>query len=75
MSCGVGRRRGLDLPLLWHRPVATDPIRPLGWESPYTMSVILKSKKKKKEKEKEKEGKTTTRDKEDQFTIINRYIN
>ena len=32
MSCGVGRRRGLDpaLPWLWHRL-----IRPLAWEPPY----------------------------------------
>ena len=42
MSCGVGRRRGSDLVLLWlwRRPAATALIRPLGgnlrmlWERP-----------------------------------------
>ena len=36
MSCGIGRRRGSDPPLLWlwHSPVATAPIRPLAWEEP-----------------------------------------
>ena len=35
MSCGVGRRCGSDpaLLLLWCRPAATAPIRPLAWES------------------------------------------
>ena len=44
MSCGVGRRRGLDPALLWlwRRPVATDPIRPLAWEPPYAAGVVLK---------------------------------
>ena len=34
MSCGVGRRHGLDLVLLWlwRRPAATALIRPLAWE-------------------------------------------
>ena len=34
MSCGVGHRHGSDLALLWlwHRLVATVPIRPLAWE-------------------------------------------
>ena len=37
MSCGVGHRRGSDPALLWlwHRLVATVPIRPLAWEPPY----------------------------------------
>ena len=36
MSCGVGRRRGLDPTLLWLwcRPAATAPIQPLAWEPP-----------------------------------------
>ena len=36
MSCGVGRILGLDPALLWlwHRLVATAPIRPLAWEPP-----------------------------------------
>ena len=37
MSCGVGGRRGSDPALLWLwcRPVATAPIGPPAWESPY----------------------------------------
>ena len=39
VSCGVGRRRGLDPVLLWLwcRPAAIAPIRPLAWEPPYAM--------------------------------------
>ena len=39
MSCGVGRRRGLDPALLWLwcRPAATALIRPLAWEPPYAV--------------------------------------
>ena len=50
MSCGVGRRCGLDPVLLWlwHRPAAIAPIRPVAWELPYAAGVALKSKKKKK---------------------------
>ena len=46
MSCGVGRRRGLDLVLLglWYRPTATALILPLAWEPPYALGVALKSK-------------------------------
>ena len=53
MSCGVNRRRGSDPEFLWLwcRPVATAPIRPLAWERPHAMDVVLKSKKKKKKKE------------------------
>jgi len=44
MSCGVGRRPGLDPELLWlwHRPAATAPIRPLAWEPPSAMGAALK---------------------------------
>ena len=54
MSCGVGRRCGLDLALLWlwHRLAAAVPIGPLAWELPYATGAALKSKKKKKKKEK-----------------------
>ena len=47
MSCGVGRRHGLDLVLLWlwRRPAAVAPIRPLAWELPYASGVALKKKK------------------------------
>ena len=47
MSRGVGRRRGLDLVLLWLwcRPSAAAPIRPLAWEPPYIVGVALKRQK------------------------------
>ena len=43
MSCGVGRRRGLDPTLLWlwHRPAAIAPIRPLAWEPPHAAGAAL----------------------------------
>ena len=43
MICGVGRRRSLDLVLLWLwcRPVATVPIGPLAWEPPYAVGAAL----------------------------------
>ena len=41
---------GLDLVLLWlwYRPAARAPIRPLAWELPYAVGVVLKRPKKKK---------------------------
>ena len=50
MSCGVGRRRGSDLALLllYRRPAATAPIRPLAWELPYAAPAAPKCKKTKK---------------------------
>ena len=47
MSCGVGRRRGLDLALLWlwHRPAAIALTRPLAWEPPYAVGVAQKGQK------------------------------
>ena len=44
VSCGVGRRRGLDPTLLWlwYRPAATVPIRSLAWEPPYATGAALK---------------------------------
>ena len=50
MSCGIGRRRGLDLELLWLwcRPAATALILPLAWEPPYAVRAALKRQKKKK---------------------------
>ena len=38
--------RDLALLWLWHRPVATAPIRPLAWESLYAEGAALKDKKK-----------------------------
>ena len=56
MSYGIGHKCGLDPKLLWlwHRLVATDPIGPLAWESPYASGVALKRPKKKKKEFKEK---------------------
>ena len=44
MSCGVGRRRGLDLALLWLwcRPAAVTLIGPLAWEPPFAEGTALK---------------------------------
>ena len=52
VSCGVGRRRGLDPMLLWlwRSPVATAPIRPLAWEPPYAAGAALEKAKRKKKK-------------------------
>ena len=51
MSCGVGRRRGSDLALLWLRCrlAATAPIGPLAWESPYATGAAPKKTKKTKQ--------------------------
>ena len=59
MSCGAGRRRGLDLALLWlwYRAAATAQIRPLAWEPPYAMGAALKKDKGKKIKERKKKEK------------------
>ena len=60
LSCGVGRRRGSDLALLWlwlwRRPTATAIIHPLAWEPPYATGVAL-NKEKKKEKRKKRKNK------------------
>ena len=52
MSCGVGRRHGLDLVLLWlwWRRAAVALIQPLAWEPPYVAGAAIKSEKKRKEK-------------------------
>ena len=54
MSCGIGRRCGSDLVLLWpwRRPAATAPIRPLAWAPPYAAGAALK-----REREREKKKK------------------
>ena len=54
VSCGIGRRCGSDLILLWLwlRPAPTAPIRPPAWESPYAVGVALKRQKTKKKKKK-----------------------
>ena len=50
VSCGVGRRRGLDSKLLWLccRPAAVVPIQPHAWEPPYAAGAALKKNKTKK---------------------------
>ena len=55
MSCGIGRRRGSDLALLWQWLwlAALAPIGPLAWEPPYAPGVALSQKKKNKTKQKE----------------------
>ena len=45
MSCGVDRKRGSDLALLWLTAAA--PIRPLAWKLPYILSAALKKSKNK----------------------------
>ena len=63
MSCGVGRRHGLDPTLLglrlWCRLVATAPIQPLAWGPPYAMGAALK--KTNKQKLKVENGFTTSK--------------
>ena len=48
MSCGAGRRCGLDPELLWPwcRSAAVAPIRPLAWEPSYAAGAALNGKKK-----------------------------
>ena len=48
MSCGVGRRCGLDLTLLWlwGMLAAVTLIRPVAWEPPYAGSAALEKGKK-----------------------------
>ena len=55
MSCGVGCRRISDPTWLWlwHRLVATAPIRPLAWEPPYAADMALE-RAKKRERERER---------------------
>ena len=64
VSCGVGRRRGLDPVLLWlwHRLAPAAPIQTLVLELRFAMGMSLKRQKKKK-KEEEEEGKETEREK------------
>ena len=46
VSCGVGRRHGLDPTLLWLwcRPAAAAPIRAPAWELPYAAGEAVKIK-------------------------------
>ena len=53
MNCGVGRRWGSDVALLWlwRRLAAAALIQPLAWEPPYAAGAALKRPKKKKDKD------------------------
>ena len=42
MSCGVGRRHGLDLVWLWLWLATVVPVGPPAWELPCATSVTLK---------------------------------
>ena len=55
-SCGIGRRCGSDLALLWlwQRSATVALIRPLAWEPPYAMGAALKRKKEEEEEEEKK---------------------
>ena len=46
VSCGVGRRHGSDLMLLWlwYKPAAVASIGPLAWEPPYVTGAPYKDK-------------------------------
>ena len=52
MSCGVGRKHGSGLALLWLwcRPATVASIRPLAWKHPYAVGTGLKKEKKKRKK-------------------------
>ena len=50
MSCGIGRRSGSDLALLWRSLAATAPIGPLASEPPYAAGVALEMAKRQKQK-------------------------
>ena len=58
MSCGVGRRCGLDLALLWlwHRLAAVASLGPLAWEPSYAMGAALEKDKRPKKKKKKTIG-------------------
>ena len=52
MSCGVGRKCGLDPKLLLRKLAATTLIQPLAWELPYFTGAALKRQNLKKSLEK-----------------------
>ena len=58
MNCGVGRRGGSDLALLWlwFRLACVAPTRPLAWEPLYAVGTVLKRQKDKKKKKRKKEN-------------------
>ena len=75
MNCGVGCRCGSDPALLWlwHRLVATAPIRPLAWEPPCAPQAALEKAKKQKIKNTKKRKKIkrlVTRSVLDTFSML-----
>ena len=54
VSCGVGRRPGLELVWLCHRPPATALTGPLAWEPPHAVDAALKRQNKTKQNNKKK---------------------
>ena len=72
MSCGVGRRLGLDpvLLCLCHRRAATGPIGPLAWEPPHASGVALERQKDKKTKKKKQKKKNSLASYCSRLTII-----
>ena len=54
---------------LWCRPVATAPIKPLAWESPYALGAAQKLAKRQKKKKKKKK-KNILRDTEGHYIMI-----
>ena len=50
----IEQRSDPELLWLWHRLVATAPIRPLAWEPPYAMGATLEKTKRQKDKKKKK---------------------
>jgi len=75
VSCGVGRRCGSDLALLWLwcRPAAAAPIRSLAWEPPYAVGAaqeMAKRQKQNKTKQKTKIVSKMTRDSFDKFVLL-----
>ena len=61
MSCGVGRRLGSDLELLWlwrRLMAATAPIRHLTWEPPYAAGASLEKARRQKTRQNKTKQKT-----------------
>ena len=77
MSCGVGHGCSLDPSLLWlwHRLVATAPIRPLSWESPHAKGAALEEAKRQKKKKKEKRKKKKYTNGQDVYEKMLNVIN
>ena len=67
MSCGVGRRHGLDPELLWLWHRLASQIRPLAWEPPYAMGAALKRQKTKTKNKKQNKTKQKNRERDNRL--------